>query len=122
MNAWRAQRELLARVHDINVGLVEAHKAAGEQLYQQGVMLANLTAERDTLALSLSLSEQARPNDAEQQMVAMAMADLALMRPGWDDALGTLATKMGIYDYFVRVRELHRDLIKPLGSIMEPGR
>jgi len=87
------------------------HRAGGEECKEIAKLraeLAQANSGRDVLeehALEL--------NEGDRQMVLMALAHLSVERPGWDDALNTLALQIDnqsdgralMYDDF---RTLHR--------------
>lgn len=50
--------------------------------------------------------------EGQRQMVLLAIAELALSRPGWDYALGEIAQQLGGVDMFAEFKRLNADRVK----------
>ena len=50
--------------------------------------------------------------EGDRQLVLLALAELALRRPGWDDALGRVADRLGGRDLFARLKTTSADLVR----------
>lgn len=55
--------------------------------------------------------------EGERQMTILALAHLALERPGWDDALSRVAGKMGGKTMFDEFKTLATDPIEGIENI-----
>jgi len=55
-----------------------------------------------------------RLEESERQATLLALANLALQRPGWDDMLGGIAEKLQGFDLFEEFKRLNNDRIVPL--------
>jgi hypothetical protein len=54
--------------------------------------------------------------EEDRQTILLALAEVALSRPGWNDVLGEIAAKFGGLDMFAEFKRLKADLWgKPLG-------
>jgi hypothetical protein len=51
-------------------------------------------------------------SDEDRQMVLLAIGELALSRPGFDDALGRIADQFHGREMFDRFKELNADRVK----------
>jgi hypothetical protein len=51
--------------------------------------------------------------ECERQATVLALALMALLRPGWDDFLGRIAAKMGAREMYEQFKYANRDTIKP---------
>lgn len=52
-------------------------------------------------------------NESDRQMTVLALAELALSRPGWTHALGLIADAHQARDMFERFKELNADRVGP---------
>jgi hypothetical protein len=50
--------------------------------------------------------------EGDRQMVLLAIAELALSRPGWDYALGEIAKQLNGVDMFAEFKRLNKDRVK----------
>jgi hypothetical protein len=48
----------------------------------------------------------------QRQMVVLAIAELALSRPGWDEALGEIAEQFGAREMFEDFKRINADRVK----------
>jgi hypothetical protein len=59
--------------------------------------------------------EPSGDDDADRQMLLLAMAELALRRPGWNWTLGRLAERLGGRDLFEAFKKTSADTVQPDG-------
>jgi hypothetical protein len=54
----------------------------------------------------------AKIEEGDRQMVLLALAELSLSRPGWDDALGRIADQIFGRELFEQFKRLNADRVK----------
>lgn len=59
-------------------------------------------------------------DEADRQLAMLALATLALERPGFNDALGRLADKMAGYATFRELKRLNKDRARVLAPTWPP--
>lgn len=50
--------------------------------------------------------------EGDRQMILLGIAELALSRPGWDDALGEIAKQLGGEKMFAEFKRLNADRVR----------
>lgn len=59
-------------------------------------------------------------DEADRQAIIMALAGLALRRPGWNQYLRGIAEQFRDVEMFDEFKRLNADLVKPDGDIITP--
>ena len=70
----------------------------------------------------LTLATPEDDDERDRQLLLLALAELALRRPGWDETLRRLAGRLRGGDLFDEFKRLNSDVIEPIAAMRSAAR